>query len=364
MDLPSGTPKRLTGRDDLEFAPAFSADGRRLAFVTWDDNAGGSVWVASFDGDGLGRIQRVTETPGQYANPAFSRDGSKVVFLRGSGASFRDEDLSDELWHEIHWVSPDGGPMHYVIGTKNRGANRRMARPTFSLDGERIYYVEDEDPAKPTESPKTVLAWIKLDGTDRRALLRWEKAEEAAVSPDGRWVAFNELHNAYVTALPEAGSQTVEISLDSSALPLGKLTDEGGEWVGWADGGRTITWIFGPVYHRLAVDKAFPPPESDDKNKEKDKSGGKKEDKDKDKDKEKKKELPKSEAIEITLQLPRAKPGGTVAYTGARLITMKGNEVLERGTIVVKDDRIVAVGEAGSVAVPPGARPSISQAAP
>jgi len=45
-----------------------------------------------------------------------------------------------------------------------------------------------------------------------------------------------------------------------------------------------------------------------------------------------------------------------VALRGARLITMKGDEVIERGDIVVTDNRIVAIGASGSVEVPAGAR--------
>jgi Tol biopolymer transport system component len=260
MDLPSGKPARLTTLETPEYAPALSHDGKLLTFVTWDDKTGGFVWSAAFGPDGLGPPKQLTDLPAQYANPSFSRDGSKIVFLKGSGATFRDDDLAGELWHEIHWVSSAGGPSHYVIGTKNRGQNRRMARPMFSADGDRIYYVEDEPAAKPASPPKTVLVSVKLDGTDRRAHLRFTRAEEAAVSPDGRWVVFNEQHNAWVTALPEVGSQTVEVGLEKSALPLAQLTDEGGEWVGWADGGKALTWIFGSAYHRLALEKAFPPP--------------------------------------------------------------------------------------------------------
>jgi len=232
-----------------------------------------------------------------------------------------------------------------------------MTRPAFSADGERIFYVEDEPAAKPTEPPKTLLVSVAIDGTDRQVPLRWARADEAAVSPDGRWVAFKELHNAYVTALPRMGSQTVEISLEKSPLPLAQLTEEGGEWVAWSDRGRTISWIFGPVYHRLSLEKAFPPPEPDTgKDEEKAAASGEKAGKpasEKEAKKEKKKEIPKSESIEITLTLPRAKPPGTVAYTGARIVTMKGDEVVQRGTILVEGDRIKAV---GNVSVPAGAR--------
>jgi Tol biopolymer transport system component/imidazolonepropionase-like amidohydrolase len=349
IDLPSGTPKRLTSGTDPEYSPAFSRDGSRIAFVTWNDAKGGHVWTV--DAAGAGAPRQLTDVAGQYANPAFSPDGTRLVFLRGSGATFRDEDLSDELWHELAWVSADGGPSHFVIGIKNRGSNRRMPRPTFSADGERVFYVENDKQEKPTETPKTVLVSVKLDGTDRRVRLRWGKAEEASVSPDERYVAFNELHNAYVTALPESGAEPVEVALESAALPLGTLTDEGGEWVSWADGGRTVTWIFGPTYHRLALEKAFPPPESPDekaaKDKEKDKTDAKKEE-------EKKPKLPESQAIEISLTAPRARPAGLVAYKGARVVTLKGDEVIEGATILVDGDRIKAVGVA--VTVPPEAR--------
>src|SRR4029078_11307690 len=69
-----------------------------------------------------------------------------------------------------------------------------------------------------------------------------------------------------------------------------------------------------------------------------------------------KKKMPESTAIEIALSAPRAKPTGTVAYTGARIVTMKGDEVIPDGTIVVEGDRIVAVGPRSSTKAPAGAQ--------
>ncbi len=359
MALPDGAPKRLTTTTDLEYAPSFSRDGRMLAFVTWNDAEGGHVWSMSFPG---GNPKKLTAVPGQYVNPAFSPDGSRIVFVAGSGASFRDDDLSDELWEEIRVIPSSGGPAAYVVGTKNRGANRRMARPQFDAAGERIYFVEDAD-APGANPPKSVLVSVKPDGTDKRTHLKFTRAEEAVLSPDGRWVAFNEQYNAWVTALPQLGAQSVDIDLGGAALPLAQLTDEGGEWVNWADGGKTITWIWGPTYHRIGLDHAWDVAvEEEKKAKEQEKKDDeakgkdKKKDTEKDKDKPKKKKLPESKAIEIALSVPRDHPSGTVAYTGARIVTMKGDEVLEKGTIVVTDDRIAAVGLASGVSIPSGAR--------
>jgi Tol biopolymer transport system component/imidazolonepropionase-like amidohydrolase len=357
MDLPGGKPSRLTDFTALEYAPSYSADGGKIAFITWDDKVGGHVWTLDVAPGSTPR--RITAVPGQYANPSFSADGSKIVYLRGSGLPFREGDLSSELWHEIHWASATGGEGHYVIGTANRGPNRRMARPLFSIDGERIFYCEDAPGDKPTDVPKTVLVSVQLDGTDRREHLRFAKAEEAVVSPDGRWVAYSEQNDAYVTAMPAMGAKPIEVSADG-ALPVGRLTDSGGEWMNWADGGRTVTWSFGPIYHRISLEKAMPTPEPEAE-KTKDEPGDKKGKKGKDApkaedDKKKEPKLPESQAIEIVLELPRARPVETVAYRGARIVSMKGDEVIDRGTIVVTGDRITAIGADGSVAVPAGTK--------
>ncbi|MBI3449494.1 MAG: PD40 domain-containing protein [Acidobacteria bacterium] len=353
MDLPSGKPARLTASADLEYAPAFSPDGRTIAYVTWNDAEGGAVMTIPATGTPAGgRPVRLTQVKGQYANPSFSRDGKWIVYLKGSGATFRDEDPIAELWEEIRLVPATGGTSRYVIQTANRGANRRMARPAFSADGERIYYSEDE-PGKPGESPKTVLVSVKLDGTDKQKPLRFTYAEDVAVSPDGRWIAWNELHNAYVAPLLQLGGSTIDVALESGALPVAKLTDEGGEWVSWVDGGKSIAWIFGPVYHRIALDKALPAPNPEEETA----AVPSKDDRAKDdKAKDKPKPLPASDSFEIALTLPRARPSETVAYTGARIVTMKGDEVLESGTLVVENDRIRAVGPTGRVPIPAGTR--------
>ena len=56
------------------------------------------------------------------------------------------------------------------------------------------------------------------------------------------------------------------------------------------------------------------------------------------------------------IEQPRHRPRGTVVLSGAKVITMRGDEVIAEGDIVVTDHRIVAVGRRGSVKVPAGAR--------
>ena len=331
-----GAPRRLTTASDFEYAPAFSPDGRWIAYVTWNDREGGHVWRMPAGG---GRAVRLTQVPGQYANPSFSADGRRVVFVRGSGATFRGQDLGNELWDEIRWVDVQGGADHLVTGTRAGVGFARMTRPTFSPSGERVFFAEDKPPGKPGQVPPTLLASVQLDGTDRKNHMEIKYADEAVVSPDGQWVAFGSLANVYVVALPLTGEETLEVGLEGGPLPLGQLTKAGGAWVSWANRGRTLVWSHGPEVHHIALEAAVPPRRAEEA--EKDESKPKKKD-----------DLPESETIVVDLRVPRAKPHGTTAYTGARIVSMRGDQVIERGTIVVENDRIVAVGPESEVGVP------------
>ena len=49
-------------------------------------------------------------------------------------------------------------------------------------------------------------------------------------------------------------------------------------------------------------------------------------------------------------------PQGVIALVGGRVVTMRGDEVLERGVVLVRDNRIAAVGPVDTVEIPAGAR--------
>ena len=87
-DLPNGTPRRLTQQDDhSELYPAFSRDGRNIAYVTWNDAEFGSVRLVSATG-GAGRV--LTSEPGHYVEPAVSPDG-RARHLPQDGGWFLDQ---------------------------------------------------------------------------------------------------------------------------------------------------------------------------------------------------------------------------------------------------------------------------------
>jgi hypothetical protein len=58
--------------------------------------------------------------------------------------------------------------------------------------------------------------------------------------------------------------------------------------------------------------------------------------------------------LDVLITAARDRPLGTVALRGARLITMRGDEVIENGDVLVRNNRIVAVGARGTVPIPTG----------
>jgi imidazolonepropionase-like amidohydrolase len=59
--------------------------------------------------------------------------------------------------------------------------------------------------------------------------------------------------------------------------------------------------------------------------------------------------------VDVEIIVDKDKPRGVIALRNARLITMKGDEVIPRGDVVVTDNRITAIGPSGKVKIPAGA---------
>lgn len=367
-------PRRwLRGDDDerFEYAPRFSPDGSQIAYVTWNDLAKGQVWTARADGR---NAKQLTKVPGQWVNPTWSADGKELLALKGSGATLRGSDLGDELFHEIYILDAKSGAATFVTTVDSRGSAARMPAPFFSADGSRVFFMRSG------EENKTELVSVQRDGTDAKTHVAVQYGEEFAVSPDGKWIAYKHLHDAYLAAMPLPGTGTLELGDSDGGLKVYALTKDMADWVHWQDA-TTLTWTAANVLHRTTVDQVIAKAEAE-------KAAAKaKADAAKEKAKEEKKDAAKTaseaeadaeaeaeveaeeeaateaaadpfapESITITLEVPRARPQGTLVIDHARLITMKGDEVIENGRLVIEGQRITAVGSAASVEIPAGAK--------
>lgn len=361
----SGAPVRITADDaqlpQREYSPAVSPDGQWLAYVTWSDRDGGAVWKTRVPQAGAAPSapQKLTTIPGHYANPEWSPSGDRLVFVQGTGLELRGRQPEEESFFEIRWMPAAGGEPQLITTVKIANTFRFHPQAWWSADGTRVFYRDYIEPEKRTDDPKNDLVSVRLDGTDKKRLLRFPAIGDLVPSPDEQWVAFTSRDNVYVAALPNiVMKEPPEVGLKEGSVPVWRLSEEAGGYVDWADRGQTITWTLGNQFHRLPMKAALAFVEEERKKAEaKDKKEDKKDTnaaKDEKKEDEPKLKVPKSESIEIALTLPRPAPSGSFVIRNARVITMKGDEVLDRADVVVTGNRIAAVG--AGLKAPDGAK--------
>jgi TolB protein len=149
------------GRD-----PAWSPDGRRIAFISDRDGAGPQIYVMNADGSNQTRL---TKDDTRDYNPAWSPDGRRITYYAERG------DQKDQVWV----MNSDGsGPKLLTAGV---GHN---IFPAFSADGSRVVFT-----SKREGDEFFHIYSVKTDGTDLRRLSDQE-AFFARPSPDGKKIAF------------------------------------------------------------------------------------------------------------------------------------------------------------------------------
>ena len=197
----AGTPRRLTSGTDLEYAPAFSPDGSRDRLRDLERHRGRTRLGAHA---AAARRSRSRQGPAQYANPSFSPDGKPARVPEGQRrAPSAASDPGDELWHEIHWVGacPAAEPL------RDRRSEPRAEPPHGAADllrrraADLLHRRRGRQAGRSPEDARS--ARCGSTAPTPRAPALAPRPRRPAVSPDARYVAFNELHNAYVTAMPD-----------------------------------------------------------------------------------------------------------------------------------------------------------------
>jgi Tol biopolymer transport system component len=314
MDLPSGTPRRVTPTAfaAFEYSPAWSPDGRSIAFTTWDERDGGQLWKVPSAG---GTPHRLTTEAAEYINPSWSADGSQIVLARGAGETLRGRTWANNPWYDIVRVPAAGGATSLVIRV-NRPfsevfellSRREMPEPVFGAEG-RIYYPEIAPPHAEGKLSETQFVSVRPDGTDRHVHLVFDSASQAVVSPDARSIAYQEGDNIYLMPFPafSGGAGPLHVDHRKPAFATKTLSTDGGNFPHWRD---SDTLTFGSA-NRFFVHHL---------------SSG------------------RTDSSEIHLNVARDTPHGTLALTGARIVTLNHRQVIEGGDIIIKNDRIICVG--------------------
>ncbi|MFN8570779.1 MAG: amidohydrolase family protein [Gemmatimonadaceae bacterium] len=330
LGVPNAIPRQLSEGKDGAYFPAWSRDGRWLAYVTWDDIEGGDIWRVRADGSA--KPERLTTNKAFYEKLAWSPDGRRILAARGprqQRIEFFDELRTGRSQvTELIWIPAEGGAANSIapVNTIMRWSSMHYGVPHFTSDTSRIYFTD----------PFDGLVSIRWDGSDRRQVLKatgWEwtwnpqvPADEILLSPTGQRALILMNNQVYLAELPPAGDRIPTVSLSNLAgapFPIRRLSTIGADFMGWSSDGGSVYWTLGHTLFTATATVSSNAPEP--------------------------------ARTEILVRRPRDIPSGTLVLRGARVITMKGAEVLPRADIVITNDRIRAVGATGSVDIPAGA---------
>lgn len=358
--------RRLTDADHVEHAPVWSPDGRYLAWVTWDDADGGNIYRTR--ADGRGEPERLTPVAAFFDKLAYSKDGTRLVAVRGS-RMHRTRMLEDFGGHhpssemEYVWLPADGGDPVRIAWTGSSSTQQGRNAPHMGPDPDRVYVWDGSDG----------LVSMRFDGTDIRQVVKVTgpsngssrggslTPDEVVLSPDGQRALVRVARNVYAITVPPVGAPAPTVSVNSSsAVPTWRLTDIGGDFVGWADQGSKAFYAIGRSFFQFDFDEANAVREAQAAQKGEDEDADDEEQPDGDEEREDgddesaaadttaaaSPKIPDYEPrrVDVEITVEKDRPEGTVVLRGARVITMRGDEVLERADILVEDNRIVAVG--------------------
>jgi dipeptidyl aminopeptidase/acylaminoacyl peptidase len=144
FDVASRKMTQITSGDYDDSAPAWSPDGRSIAFASNrsdpedpDRNYNTDIWVVSADNTDQGKaLVRVTTNPGTDESPAWSPDGKWIAFT---------SQLEPRLFQYATFhiaIAPATGGEARVLTLK---LDRNSSVPRFSPDGKWIYFIADDD---------------------------------------------------------------------------------------------------------------------------------------------------------------------------------------------------------------------------
>jgi serine/threonine protein kinase/Tol biopolymer transport system component len=173
----------LTGAPGNETNPAFSLDGRQIAYA-WDGGESRgeqSIYVRLVDG---GNPLRLT-SGAQDDSPVWSPDASRIAFLRYSPAAVQ------------VLVIPALGGAHTLVGTITD--DRLMRRKLLAWSPDADVLVVADSTGGPTEGSRRSLFALRISSGERRQLTSPPVGVddvEPVFSPDGRKLAFLRKHGA------------------------------------------------------------------------------------------------------------------------------------------------------------------------
>lgn len=315
-DLPDGIPTRITTLTDFEAEPSFSADGKSIVFVTWNDENLGAIYKVNLDGT---LLEKITEEKGIYRTPVYNRSNSQIAYRKESGNGDQGYDFTKNTG--IYLANADG--------TEAKRVSKEGEFPVFSADDSRIFY---QTGGAFFGGLTKKLKSVDLNGKEERSHFSSKLANRLVPSEDNKFVAFIHLHKLYVAPFVMNGSE-IDLDNNTKSFNVESLSKNAGINLHWAANNSKVFWTLGDEYFSKSIVNNTTNPFAKTNLVTDDVAG-----------------------IKINLKTKSDIPEGRIAFKNARIITMDDNEVIEDGTIIIHKNKIEKIGKTSDITIPADAK--------
>ena len=369
---------RLTNSPYGEYDPAWSPNGKELAFATWvDSERGGHIVVADFSKNCLKqnncRTRRLTAEPALYGRLIYSMQGTAIYasyinlsrarayeqtagdmasklthtppeqiisVMTSNAASTVEHELSDpDTYHQIgqyggrlgvRGVGGNSGPEQIVFGVYEAGSAHGRVNAVRALT------VDDkvEIDAKLHTLFKVVDPNWRPDASTSDEIRSNVNIDDISLSPDltKAVLVINRRELFLVDTADFDKDPYILFPIELLASKATKITSNsnGGEFVQWSSDSRHFTYSFGNAFFLYDLEDAAAARYQ--------------------------REPYSPKRIELTAERPRDLPTGRLLLENARIITMSDQGVIEKGDVYIKNGRISWFGPSGGKQFPMGVK--------
>jgi len=171
LDLTTSQVTQVTSAADDADEPSFSHDGTLIAF-----HSGASVWIINLDGTGATLVSSGLDAYNAYFWPCFSADDSELAFDRNNeinavhldGSGFRRIVQNSTTTIKSPAISPNGLDVAYSVYCDVLQISlwtSPFSTTTDPCKGRRVTPVGDADAEQPAWGPNNLIAYERVDRT-------------------------------------------------------------------------------------------------------------------------------------------------------------------------------------------------------